>query len=120
VIIKRAHMKTEPVERCHDGVGRMASTTAFSRPDSGPGFRFVHDNVLDPGASIGEHLHTGDEEIYLVLEGEGTMIEDGRPYPVTAGDLCITTAGHSHGLRNGPTPMRLLVVGVLPAPPSLP
>ena len=55
---------------------------------------------LEPGSSIGEHLHTDTEEIYLVLEGHGLGSLDGAAFPVGPGDLFLTKAGHSHGLVN--------------------
>jgi mannose-6-phosphate isomerase-like protein (cupin superfamily) len=62
-----------------------------------------------PNATIGEHAHADDEEIYFVLEGRGTIILDGKRFPIGPGDLAVTSAGHSHGLVNGPAPMRLVV-----------
>jgi quercetin dioxygenase-like cupin family protein len=58
--------------------------------------------VLEPGSSIGEHLHPDTEEIWLILEGHGTVILDGQPSPAGPGDLFLTKAGHTHGLCNGP------------------
>jgi mannose-6-phosphate isomerase-like protein (cupin superfamily) len=56
--------------------------------------------VLAPGSSVGEHSHPTTEELYLVLEGRGQGVLDGRSFPVGAGDLFLCKAGHSHGLVN--------------------
>mgnify|MGYP001764705283 CR=1 FL=1 len=44
-----------------------------------PGSRFqmVSQIELDPGSSIGSHLHGENEEIYWILSGEGVYNEDG-------------------------------------------
>jgi uncharacterized cupin superfamily protein len=34
---------------------------------------------------IGEHLHDLDEEIYCVVEGEGTLLFDGEEIPFARG-----------------------------------
>lgn len=85
----------------------------------GPGIKFCHEDVLAPGASIGIHPHQGDEELYLILEGNGLMQVDSQTAPVGPGDLIMTRSGQSHGLENtGPGPLRLLVVcaNVTPEP----
>ena len=62
--------------------------------------------VLAPGSSVGEHTHPVTEELYLILEGTGQGVLDGRTFPVGPGDLYLCKAGHSHGLVNdGPTPL---------------
>lgn len=66
---------------------------------------------LPPGASIGHHRHAPDEEeLYLVLEGEGAMWRDGERFAVRGGDLVRNRAGGEHGLANtGTIPLRLFV-----------
>ncbi|NLC56721.1 MAG: cupin domain-containing protein [Armatimonadetes bacterium] len=112
MIVRRAEMGTFETDSCHDGQGRLIGFEAFAdyaKQESG--FKYLHDDELAPGASIGEHRHEGDEEIYFVLEGHGQMIVDGERYPIGPGDVCITRSGHSHGILNSPDgPMRLLVV----------
>ena len=67
--------------------------------------------MIDPHATIGEHRHDDDEEVYYVLSGQGHMILDGQRVAIGAGDVAVTPPGHSHGLVNGPTTMRAVVVG---------
>ena len=107
----RSQMETRELPNCHGGVGKLWNTLMLSG-GKGAGFRFVHDNIVEPGATIGEHTHKGDEEIYIILDGYGQMRIDGVDTPVGPGDMVITRDGHSHSLTNGPAPMRLLVVGV--------
>jgi len=68
--------------------GQMAGVLAAGR------------TVLAPGSSVGEHTHPVTEELYLILEGTGQGILDGRSFPVGPGDLFLCKAGHSHGLVN--------------------
>jgi mannose-6-phosphate isomerase-like protein (cupin superfamily) len=77
------------------------------------GIGFLHDDLLPPGASIGEHDHLGAEETYLVIEGRGELVFDGRRMAVGPGDVSVCGPGHSHGIVNaGPGPLRLLVISV--------
>ena len=112
MIIKRSAAKVSVTDECHGGTGRLTAVEMLGDYDKQvSGFKYVHDDTLAPGAGVGEHTHTDDEEIYLVLEGHGTMIDDGERYEIAAGDMCVTRSGHSHGIINSKDgTMRLLVV----------
>jgi quercetin dioxygenase-like cupin family protein len=56
--------------------------------------------ILAPGRSIGEHTHTGDNEIYYILSGSGTYNDNGTILKVHAGDTTICNDGEMHGLVN--------------------
>jgi quercetin dioxygenase-like cupin family protein len=97
----------------HGGDGKIL----FHRPFDGDAFEgpwnFVDYAVLPPGSSIGLHSHGDNEELYLVLEGSGTMQLDGRELRVEKGSLVLNRRGGSHGLRNdGDVPLKLFVVEV--------
>lgn len=109
----RDEMKSGVIEKCHEGEGNLLAHFVMGQGDSDAGVLFMHDDVIEPGASIGEHRHEGNEEIYLVIEGHGTMILDGKEYPFRPGDVSLVKSGHTHGLRNSADgPMRLIVVCV--------
>ncbi|GHG62027.1 cupin domain-containing protein [Streptomyces griseocarneus] len=66
---------------------------------------------LPPGGVSGEHRHSRTEELYYVLDGQGEITLDGRPYPVRAGAAVLTALGRRHGLRNtGREPLSWLVI----------
>ena len=106
-------MQLKSIESCHGGRGTIRCRAVLSEGDSERGIQFMHDDLIEPGDSVGEHTHTDSEEIYFVVEGEGRIILDGKEYPVKAGDVSLVKSGHSHGLKNSPhKPMRLIVVGI--------
>ena len=50
--------------------------------------------VLEPGKRAWPyHLHHGQEELFVVLEGEGTLRYDGDEFPIRAGDAILTPPG---------------------------
>jgi dTDP-glucose pyrophosphorylase len=105
----------------HGGDGRIGCRRVFTAADFDGPWNFVDYAVLPPGTSIGRHTHGDDEELYLVLEGEGTMHLDGADFAVRPGTLIRNRAGGTHGLRNdGDRPIRLLVVEVATSPASAP
>jgi len=110
---KQQQMKTSIYDNCHDGEGRLSCRLVLEQGDSELGIQFMHDDILEPAAIIGEHLHDITEELYFVVEGTGTMILDGKKIPTGTGDVCLVKRGHSHGIINSPDkPMRLLVFSV--------
>lgn len=55
---------------------------------------------IDPGDSLGEHTHDADAELYYVLEGELTVVENGREFVLRPGDAAFATGGVSHYVEN--------------------
>lgn len=80
--------------------------------------------VIEPGASVGEHVHTRTEEIYYIISGKAVMTMDGDEFTCVAGDLITTPIGSSHSIANrSEADMHFFVVEVFPgegtaAPPA--
>ena len=114
----QSEMKTETFVNCHEGTGELLCRWALARGDSQLGIQFMHDDVIEPGASIGEHRHD-DEEVYFVVDGHGTMLLDGQSVPIGPGDVAMVQPGHTHGLLNSTDgPKRLIVICVKYARPA--
>ncbi|MCI6255767.1 cupin domain-containing protein [Pseudoflavonifractor sp. HCP28S3_F10] len=56
--------------------------------------------TLEPGASVGYHLHETDSEIIYILRGHGTVRYDEGSEQVREGQCHYCPKGHSHGLIN--------------------
>ncbi|MGH7151925.1 MAG: cupin domain-containing protein [Planctomycetota bacterium] len=97
----------------HGGKGEIAFARLFRHDDFRAPISFVDYAVIPPGSSIGEHRHGENEEIYLVLEGEGEMTLEEERFPVGPGTVIVNRAGGLHGLRNtGNADLRIFVVEV--------
>lgn len=55
---------------------------------------------LQPGASIGYHIHDQSCEMLLITEGHATVLYDDQRYTVSAGDVHFCPKGHSHSVIN--------------------
>lgn len=57
---------------------------------------------LVPGASIGFHTHTEDQEVIYILEGEGSLVDpEGNVLEkVLPGQATLCPKGESHSLMN--------------------
>jgi mannose-6-phosphate isomerase-like protein (cupin superfamily) len=104
--------------RAHGGEGRIRFARLAEASALAGSCNFIDYAEVPPGSSIGRHRHGADEEeLYLVLEGEGQMWRDGELFPVRAGDLVRNRPGGEHGLENtGSAPLRLFVVELRVAP----
>jgi uncharacterized RmlC-like cupin family protein len=111
---KRVSMERKPLAACHDGHGALDWINVVEKKEAGSRkLNFLHDDILKPGVSIGEHRHEHDEEYYYFLSGRGTMMLDGTRCQVEAGDLAAVFPGGTHGLVNdGDEDMRIIVFSV--------
>ena len=77
--------------------------------------------IVPPGADIGVHTHAvSNQEIYIVVSGDGVMVVDGKEARVGRGHVVVNRPGGTHSLRNtGPEEMKIVVVEV-PEPGYMP
>ena len=53
----------------------------------------------EPGTSTVEHHHVGQDEIFMILEGSGTITVGGEPVRVGPGSLVFAPADIKHGIQ---------------------
>jgi mannose-6-phosphate isomerase-like protein (cupin superfamily) len=46
----------------------------------------------------GRHVHTGDSEVFILLEGKARMEIDGQPHKLAVGDVIVCEPGEDHHL----------------------
>ncbi len=56
--------------------------------------------TLQPGESIGYHVHEGESEGFYVASGRVAFNDNGTLCEATAGDLLFTGAGEGHSVEN--------------------
>lgn len=104
----------------------MSYTKADSR-DVEPiadGMRFLRDPLncekvgvtildADPGWTGKEHDHAddGQEEVYVLLEGEATVTVDGEDVELDAGEAIRVGPDASRQIKNGDTESKFVLVG---------
>jgi len=71
---------------------------------------------LLPGQFQKVHTHTGEDKVYVVLEGEGLFEIGGEQRTLSAGSAVIARAGESHGVRNDSDKNLVLLVTMAPRP----
>ncbi len=91
--INRADAKTE---EAYPGVPR----TALVDTARGAKSLFLGHLDVDPGATIGTHIHPDTEEAMVIVEGELEALLGDETVTVGTGDTVLAPAGVKHGFVN--------------------
>ena len=94
---------TDRSENAAGGKGPLLGRFAFNRHQTAAqdAFKEIGWLTLPPGASIGEHKHTDNEDVYIIVSGKGVFTDStGKQTSVGAGDIAIARPGQSHALKN--------------------
>lgn len=92
--------------------------TVYYRRALGPGafesnWAFVDHLLIPVGSSVGRHLHSGVDEVYLVIKGKGKVYVNDEWADIAYGDAVPVRAGEMHSLESTETdPLELIVYGV--------
>ena len=92
--------KQQLQEKSHDGTGVVALYEIWEKADFQSNIDFCDRVVVLPESTIGYHQHGSNEEMYIVLEGEGLMTIEGKNVIVKKGDMILNPARGKHGLVN--------------------
>lgn len=98
MIIKK---ETHPIERrehMRGGDGTAVLTAlAGELPKNLRLFSMIR---LEPGASIGYHVHENETELFHFISGSGIVDDNGVAARVSAGDTMSTPSGFGHSVKN--------------------
>ncbi len=101
--VTERNVKVGPIEGTWSDLGTAAGSLSL-------GLRRL---TLPPGGrSTPAHVHSGEEEIFVILEGSGLSWQDGATYEVRAGDCLVhPEEGPAHTLVAGPDGLSALAFG---------
>ncbi len=84
----------------HDGKGAVELYEIWAKSDFISNCDFIDKLVIPPNSTIGYHKHENNEEMYIILEGSGTMTIDNQKFKVKKGDMIKNPPYGEHGLVN--------------------
>ncbi|MDD4101944.1 MAG: cupin domain-containing protein [Kiritimatiellae bacterium] len=114
MITRDGEMRAEMRENMRGGKGTVKVENWFAPEAFGAKVRLCARLTVPPGGSIGTHNHEDEDEIYIVLSGQGLIIEDNNRTPVGAGDAILTGKGGAHGVENtGTEPLVIAAIIML-------
>lgn len=113
-MIKRANEMTENIRKAmRGGDGQVIVSDFLSAGEYDGKARLLATLTLEPGCSIGKHIHENEEEIFYIIEGTATYDDNGKTEILHAGDSCICKNGQSHSIANREPSGTLRVVAVI-------
>ena len=101
MIRKKEECNIEYREHMRDGDGTVKLTNLIVSPEElcNKG-RLFSRITLEPGTSIGYHVHEKDSELFYILNGTAEYNDGGEVKTVSAGDVTICPPGTGHGIAN--------------------
>jgi quercetin dioxygenase-like cupin family protein len=105
-------------------VQKAASRAQFSPDRMGKAdllrgdYLFAGLNCFEPGQEHAPHTHSGQDKLYIVLEGSGEVTVGNETRHLEAGDCALAKSEVVHSIRNT-GPSRMVVMAVLAPPPAL-
>lgn len=100
MVTKIAQRKVDIAVGKSNGVGVMKLERLFDSTNMPQHLRLFSRATLEPGASVGFHVHHAETEVFYILSGHGEYCDDCEIVNVEAGDLTFTPDGHGHSLKN--------------------
>lgn len=111
MVIKGADMQSELREAMRGGPGQV-DIVHIAGADCLPAKSRLFSLVtLEKGCGIGAHAHSGETEMFYVLEGEGVIDDNGEMKPFQKGDCNVCGGGATHAVTNvQDAPLRMIAV----------
>ncbi len=99
MVINKSDLNTEARQNMRGGIGH-ANLSLVADGVLPPNCRLMGTISLEPGCSIGSHIHEGECEIFFVSEGSPKGIDNGEEVRLATGDIFMTYSGQTHSLIN--------------------
>jgi len=103
----------QPVESLHGGKGKVLYRRALQPEVFFTNWAYVDHLVVPPGASVGRHRHAGVEEVFYVMDGNGSATIGKESAEIQKGDAVPVLFNDVHAFENtGARDLEFLIVGV--------
>lgn len=100
-MILQNESKTQEIKQnMRGGHGNVEITHITDSEILGKNCRLFAQITVKPGDSIGEHQHTGEQEIFYFLQGKGMVVDNGIQLQIGPGDVMVTPDQGSHSVVN--------------------
>jgi mannose-6-phosphate isomerase-like protein (cupin superfamily) len=112
ISMKLARDLLRPPAPLNEGKGSVQYRRALPPEVFFSPWSYVDHVLVPPASSIGAHKHVGVEELYYVMDGEGTVRVNDETAPIKKGDAIVMAPADIHSFENtSGAPLELMVVG---------
>lgn len=92
--------KVDVREHMRDGNGTVKIENFVSAAELNDKGRLFGKIILEPGCSIGYHVHDKDAELFYILKGTAQYMDGDKEVTATVGDTLICPTGTGHSIAN--------------------
>ena len=111
MIREKSHIRIEKKEALRGGKGTVEFHHLCEKEELNGKGRVFSKIVLQPGCSIGYHIHEGESETFYILSGRALYNDNGVSVELERGDTAYNPSGSSHSIENiGDTPLELIAL----------
>ena len=111
MIRRSASYPAEQKEQMRGGEGVVVIEKLLSPDEIYEKGRLFAKMKLEPGASIGYHIHEGEMETFFILNGKAEYSDNGIIITLLPGDTTLTADGEGHSIKSvGDVPLELIAV----------
>ena len=99
-----------PGEGYSYSMGTEHITVKLGSTDTNGQFAFAEVHIPEPGFGPPYHVHTQEDEMFVVLEGELILIVDGMRHVVSEGGIAYGPRNVPHRFESGPNGVRFNIM----------
>ncbi|MDD5455402.1 MAG: cupin domain-containing protein [Candidatus Margulisbacteria bacterium] len=97
---KKNELIIEKRENMRGGKGAIIFEHYFTQKEIQANCRLCAKITVPVGGSIGLHRHDNEDEVFIILKGQGICDDGTKKSQFSAGDALLTVSGGSHSIEN--------------------
>lgn len=114
MVITKNEQSVAEKPHLRDGAGTVLVRNLMNLENLNGYSKFFSILTLEPGCSIGWHVHTGESETLYVIRGTAELNDNGVVRELSCGDCAHTPSGQGHSLKNkGGEPLEVLALVII-------
>ena len=111
MVKRKASYETKINENMRGGEGSVRIEHLLTPEELNNKGRLYAKITIEPGSSIGYHVHEGEMESYLIISGEAEYDDNGETIALFPGDTTHTPIGNGHSIKcSGKEPLELIAL----------
>ena len=111
MVKRRSSYEVKINEKMRGGEGSVKMEQLLTPDELNNKGRLYAKITIEPGSSIGHHVHEGEMESYHVISGEGQYDDNGETVTVYPGDTTYTPIGEGHSMKSvGDVPLEIIAL----------
>ena len=111
MIKRKASYPTKRNEKMRGGEGVAIIESLLTPAELYEKGRLFAKITLQPGSSIGHHIHEGEMEAFFIISGEAELFDNGETVTLSSGDTALTQSGEEHSVKSiGNTPLEMIAL----------